>query len=339
MRKRNWRVCGPYKHELKRGLSWRIHVISPKGRRKVFSFSSQREAIAAYNDYCVKIRGDITITEAIERSVIRFENNDTRRCARSALRQFFKPKLTSTLSAITHQWCLNRYGDRVKSVAVATQHYEHIQATNLFIWCIEHGLANANPMAEIKRVGTPNKGKKQFRRSEFERFTLYCLRRNTASASALYLLAMTGLRTSELLSRQVRDFDECADGSFLYIPKSKTPSGVREIELPPVLADKIRPLTIGRRSEDYLFCNRSRNWLRLAMIRTCKAADVPYISPGALRGTHASIARKAGATAAILVRDLGHTTYQTTKDNYLNPGTEESARILDLTGRLAWAKS
>ena len=89
---------------------------------------------------------------------------------------------------------------------------------------------------------------------------------------------------------------------------------------------------MGKPSEGYLFAaktktgHRGRTWLREAVKRVCKEAKVPRVCPHGLRGTHATLAREAGATGHLVAKQLGHGSVRVTEEHYIEAGATERDR-------------
>lgn len=113
------------------------------------------------------------------------------------------------------------------------------------------------------------------------------------------------------------------------------------------MAEVLRPyllkLAEGRQPDDLLFAGRpaavikgrrrSRgleksarptDWLRRQVWEVCKLAGIPKVGPHGLRGTHASLAAEAGASAEVVSAALGHTSSSITRSAYAMPGSFES---------------
>ena len=72
--------------------------------------------------------------------------------------------------------------------------------------------------------------------------------------------------------------------------------------------------------------HRGRTWLREAVKRVCKEAKVPRVCPQGLRGTHATLAREAGATGHLVAKQLGHGSERVTEEHYIEAGATERDR-------------
>lgn len=138
-------------------------------------------------------------------------------------------------------------------------------------------------------------------------------------------LVFAGLRAHELSGLRWRDVD--LDNARINVRRSKTPAGLREISLLPVLADVLRRYRAASapvRSEDLVFPTRSgtergkdnlRNRvLRPALVRAdqlLEANEQPPLPAGltthGLRHTYASILIALGKDPVSVMAQLGHT--------------------------------
>lgn len=119
----------------------------------------------------------------------------------------------------------------------------------------------------------------------------------------LLLLLGTGLRISEGLAVRPVDFDR--ERLVLRVLDSKTPSGVREVDVP----DRFAGLVLGFRG---ITPQAARRRLRAA----CEAAGVPSIRVHDLRHTRATALLLAGAPAIYVCRQLGHSSPAFTMSTY-----------------------
>ena len=114
--------------------------------------------------------------------------------------------------------------------------------------------------------------------------------------------------------------------------EGKTDNAERQLEVPWELAELLLKQAEGKPSEGYLFAaktktgHRGRTWLREAVKRVCKEAKVPRVCPHGLRGTHATLAREAGATGHLVAKQLGHGSVRVTEEHYIEAAATEKAR-------------
>lgn len=91
-----------------------------------------------------------------------------------------------------------------------------------FRWVVERGYLRTSPFEKVKAVGKAHAGKLQLRIDEARKLTQVLVQAGQAGeegAIAAFCQLVLGLRTSEVLERQVRDLDD--DGYVLWIPSGK----------------------------------------------------------------------------------------------------------------------
>lgn len=209
-------------------------------------------------------------------------------------------------------------------------------AQNLFRWAAQKGYVRENPFAQVKPLGRPNRGKKQLRFEEAERFITTGFRLFEEKDDWLALAAVTalllGLRASETLHLRVRDLDR--GGTKLWVAASdsyrgKTANARRDLEIPKVLTPRLVKLAAGRAPDAYLFGAthtgkpRSRQVFHSAVHRVCKKAEVPQVCPHSLRGLWATAGVRSGAVSHAVAATLGHGSFEITARHYVQPGTLE----------------
>jgi hypothetical protein len=146
-----------------------------------------------------------------------------------------------------------------------------------------------------------------------------------ACAAMIY----TGLRPGEIMALQVRDQD--ADGTILWVEKSKTEAGKRGVDVAEVFRPFLRSLAQGRNSQDYLFefkpersrvCADERKRRSDALLRRtrslCKSAGLPVVCSHSMRGLHSTLAAGFGATGHAVAKALGHTSFNVTKRHHVD---------------------
>jgi integrase len=173
------------------------------------------------------------------------------------------------------------------------------------------------------------------------------------------LLARTGLRIGEALALTWSDIDFEAktisinktlvyplnSEPYLSTPKSKTSN--RTIKLDDETLKLMRKHKTNQKevvlayknykaSEDNLtFHQQDGRWLRTNVVReyfkeVCKRADLPVLSPHALRHSHAVHLLEAGANIKYVSERLGHASVKITADTYLHITDKIENDALDL---------
>jgi len=206
-----------------------------------------------------------------------------------------------------------------------------------------------SPFAGIQPVGRPNRGKKQLRFEEAERFITAGFRLFDEQQDTLALAAVTtlllGCRASEVIHLKARDLD--CGGTRLWVAaqdsdyRGKTHNAARNPEVPEVLRPRLLQRTIGMRPEDYLFGTastgrpKSRQALHDAVRRVCLSAQVSVVCTHSLRGLWATAGVRSGALSHTVAAALGHGSFKVTAKYYVQPGTLDGARTEQLMQLLA----
>ncbi|MGM0254716.1 MULTISPECIES: tyrosine-type recombinase/integrase [unclassified Enterococcus] len=161
-----------------------------------------------------------------------------------------------------------------------------------------------------------------------------------------YLLASTGLRLGEALALEWLDIDgdkltvnkslsyDDHNNSIITPPKSKT--SIRTIKIDDRLVHLLKKHKINKNecilryrsydspiNESMVFSNENGNYLRHSVVReffykTCERANVPVLSPHALRHSHAVHLLESGANIKYVSTRLGHSTISVTADIYMH---------------------
>jgi hypothetical protein len=131
-----------------------------------------------------------------------------------------KPMLDEQISAPSRHVellpCMNSYSSTEsrtsrKPLAAATQRLALWASRNFFAWASTALCVGSNPFKDVKPVGKVSAGKPQLRIEEARRFTQTAQELFEESGHALPIGAlvalMMGLRTQEVLLREVRDLD------------------------------------------------------------------------------------------------------------------------------------
>jgi integrase len=195
-------------------------------------------------------------------------------------------------------------------------------------WCAKRGWLAADPFAEVEGIGRPNKGKPQLHVDESRALIDACVAEGSRASIAVATAFLLGVRASEVTDRTVRDLDD--GGRLLWIDRGKTNAAQRYLEVPDVIREYLLAFKKGRPAAAYLFGKSdldrpSRFWLHWHCKRLCRAAKVPVVPPHGLRGTHATLAKQAGATSHLVAAQLGHASTAITEQVYIAPGEVDRA--------------
>lgn len=206
------------------------------------------------------------------------------------------------------------------------------QARSWGRWMAEKGWVAEDPFAKVKVYGKRKKGKPTLTRKEARQLMQTCLeaaafgsvllvcgakRRDRslalrAGACGVVAALLLGGRASEVAGIALRDLDD----DVVWIRGTKTANAERDLDVPDVLA---AALDVVARSE--LNRHRLYYWAK----KLCRAAGVPELSSQSLRATHATIARRAGATSELVAAQLGHGSTAVTEAHYIEQGASREA--------------
>ena len=220
--------------------------------------------------------------------------------------------------------CQRLYDEsRATGKSVDYQRNALLTARSLCTWLVETGALASNPFAGIKGVGKRKRGKTQLTIDEARRFVATCLAEDSIHATAALCCLLLAMRAGEIVGLTPRAIDD--GGRILRIERdtTKTDAGARLIEVPDVLRDRLPALAAA---------SITRHQINHHVHRLCKDAKVTDVGPHALRGTHASLATRAGATSQLVAGTLGHASTDITHQHYTDRGAvEEQAGRVALT--------
>jgi integrase len=350
VRQRREKVHGPYR----KGDRWRLIVVSAVGARRTLSFTSEAEAVekqAALLDAIAEIiqAPSRTVALAVAGYLAHLTTDGrapgTIETAGHRLRGLLRGCLDHPLADLTPALAKKLYEQRVASGAKPDTHQgELVVARQLLAWCIEQGWLpkSPNPFGDVKPRGRKRAGrsKAQLRVTEGRMLMDFLLARLaiqiTPELVAVLTAILLGPRAHEVVERDVRDLDD--DGHLLWIPDSKSDTGRRMLEVPALLRPFLVALAGDRGGNQPLFIatdspnakrkrgtrRATRFWLYYHCKLICKLANVPTMTPQALRRTHSSVARRGGATGEVVAAQLGQKSIAVQERSYVAPGAAEA---------------
>lgn len=228
-------------------------------------------------------------------------------------------------------------------LSVASRKLFISRAKTLFTWAHERGYIRVNPFADIKVLGKVRRGKPQLRIDEARRFIDTALRHYTETHQALAVAVagalFMGLRTGELLDRQVRDLED--GGRYLCIDRGKSQNATRRPEVPEPLRPYLLDLASQRGPSEPLFgyAPCGGKWHRQEVFnmtrRICELAGVPLVCTHSLRGLFATLAVQTGAATHAVAAALGHGSFSMTARHYAQANalvSAQVARVADVLG-------
>ena len=206
-------------------------------------------------------------------------------------------------------------------------------ARAFYAWCMDRDYVTANPFARVRGIGRVNTGKLQLRMDEVRQLVdLLHKHANEGHevAAALLLQLVLGVRSSEILHRQIRDVDD--GGRILWIPDGKTKNARRRLSIPEELLPLVKRLIAGREMEALLIgAGRTVPYTSTVLWKHlrnfCRRAGVQRVCPHSLRGLHSTLAIEAGSTSGAVIAQLGHSSFSTTERHYLDKDRRHDASM------------
>lgn len=347
-RKRSARAHGPYRH----GDRWRVVVVRANGKRDVRSFATEVEARAVLRDALRIVGGSVPVKDAIEQFEVWLKSTGVKavtvQTSRERLVRALGPYYSTPVSMIVTQG--KAIYDRLRvmeipdvetkrTYSVATQRNTLSVLKRFGGWLVDQGLAKRSPWAGVKPVGKAKRGKPQLRVAESRLLVETCIRElagGDVMALQPALCILLGLRASEVAGLECRDVDD--DGRLVWVAEAKTEAGKRFVEVPAMLRPTLAALAVdesGAIKPGQLIPGANRYSVHWHVKRLCRLAGVPVVSPHGLRGTHATLATSAGATAELVMAALGHTSTEVGRLHYTDPGVAgatKGRRVSDLLG-------
>lgn len=328
------RVLGPYRNAAK----WRLVVVEGSDRKSVL-VETEEKALALRRELETAItahRGRTVAEVAEEYLTLKKDSGATQTCL-----NFYRRAVAWLLPAdrpiqsITPEQAAELYTTFAKSsrqrdgepIAVQTHHNALKGVKAFFKWAVSRRYVSLDPFAEVKPLGMPRRGKKQFRIDEARRFVEAAQPKamaRDAAAAALLMEIYLGLRPMESLIRVVRDLDD--EGRVLWIPFGKTDSSRRRLQVPEPLRQVLLLHAAGKPPEAPLLGQLGEgfhglNYLHTHLHKLCEEAGVPKVCPHSLRGLSATLALEAGATGGQVAAALGHRSFAMTAKHYADPNT------------------
>jgi integrase len=332
-----WVSHKPYRHHQK----WRVWFRGADGRKCHHTFDTEEAAVA----FIQKERAKLLPTGGHATSDLLSQYLESRRPAlRPSSIQTLEFRIRTVIQgreavAVEIFPWTRAWSEHAAKQSVDSQHGILAATRGLIGWCVTAGFLRRDPLAEIQVNGHKKRGKKQLHIDESRCFVAEALKHpNDPMAVACAAMIYTGLRPGEIMGLQVRDLD--ADGTILWVEKSKTEAGKRAVEVAEVFRPFLQSLARGRKSLEYLFdfqpersrvCRDERKRRTDALLRRtrslCKSAGLPVVCAHSMRGLHSTLAAGFGATGHAVAKALGHTSFTVTKRHYVDREVLENASL------------
>jgi integrase len=307
------RIYGPYEH----GRRWRVTLRSD-GASRHRSFATRVEADAYIAEAEGQTRVEVSVSAAVELYAKSLADRGLRHATRARAENHLHRLLRTAEHGKRRLSWLARHGQQLYDAsqinAAVDTHRNALAAGKAFgAWLVKGGMLRANPFAAVEGVGRRRRGKPQLTVDESRKLIAGLMSRWTTDPRPEYAATIAalllGARATEVVVRDVRDLDD--GGRLLWIPDSKTEAGKRCLEVPEVLRpvllelarDRIGPVPLFRMRDG---ARATRWWLYHHARRLTGELAGRQVTPHGLRGTHASLARSAGATGEVVAAQLGH---------------------------------
>ena len=331
-----WVSHQPYRHHQK----WRVWFRGLDGQKCHRTFDTQDAALAFIQKARSKLlpAGGHPIGESVSRYI------DSRKAS-------LRPSSLQTLEFRTRTIIKGRdtvaveifpwtraWNEHVAKQSVDSQHGILAAVRGFSDWCVKAGFLRRDPLAAFQIQGRKKRGKKQLHIDETGLYVQEALKHPDPLAIASITTLYTALRPGEAMNLLVRDLD--ADGTILWVERSKTEAGKRAVEVAEVLRPFLKSLAQGRKPQDYLFdyqpersrickdASKRRTGALLRRTRSlCKSAGLPVVCAHSMRGLHSTLAAGFGATGHVVAKALGHTSFNVTKRHYVDQDVLETASL------------
>lgn len=226
---------------------------------------------------------------------------------------------TRRIGTVTPTMVQALYDDLGTRYAGGTVAHVHKVMRGIFQYAMTDGLIRSDP-TERRRVPKDRRDPPQaFTPDEARRFTDACA--SDPYGPILVVMLATGIRLGEALALHWADVDiegrtarihrtaQRSEQGWVVSERPKTASSNRTVVLP---ARAVLALRAAPRTSVLVFPHPEHGGLladgtvRSAMERVCRAADVPPLTPHALRRTCATLMLRQGVPPQVAAKQLGH---------------------------------
>lgn len=308
-----------YVHHDKKRNRWRVETRSPGGGRSYTTCTTRHEAEELADEIRMQFEtGQKSVSHAIDDYVatLRERGKSDRHVETTEYRLgIMFPRTDLFLNELTPRRAERLYADLRKRYSVDTHRNALSQTKTFCRWLVKKGALRRNPFNDVEGEGERNKGKEQLTIDESRKLLDTCLASDDVGATATLCCLLLALRANEIAKLTPRAIDD--GGRIIRVFKAKTKAGVRLVEVPEVLRDRL-PALVERGADRWWIHKQAKKW--------CEIAGVPQVGPHALRGTHASLAVQAGASSHLVAATLGHSSPAVTEAHYTKKQAQEGAR-------------
>lgn len=232
--------------------------------------------------------------------------------------RFGEDKMLSSITRQDMQLLLNKYGEGKTKESVRKVYGCLVPALRDAVY---EGLIQKDPTYKLKVQGTKaaqHEDDKYVTIEQYLDLMAYFKRRSELSYIALYLIAITGARFSEVNNMTWDDLNKGFE--MIHLPGTKTDTAARDVEI--IQADiehvKTQLAKRPRRIDGFLF-KRSSTAVRKAMKTAQKHVGISeedWVTIYGLRHTHCSFLLSKGVSIEYISKRLGHSNIMTTYNTY-----------------------
>lgn len=303
-----------------------MEVTRPSGKRATRTLATRELAEEIADHARSKMNGEAqTIRRAIEMFLAELEERKCKPSHLSSTRHRLNlmfDKQERSLWDLSPTVCQMLYDDlrakkrkNGKEYSVDYQRNTMLTSRAMCKWLVKAGVLNSNPFEGIEGVGKRKRGKTQLTIDESRKFLATCLAEDSVGATAAMCCLVLAMRCGEIVGLTQRSIDD--NGRILRIDEAKTTAGIRLIEVPEMMRARLPELANA---------DIDRHWINREVHRMCEVAGVEDVGPHALRGTHASLATRAGATSQLVANTLGHASTEVTTQHYTQASAVSETR-------------
>ncbi|NFA02990.1 tyrosine-type recombinase/integrase [Weissella cibaria] len=322
----NYKDGGKYKKKTKSGFktkaeanAWASSIEVQKSNVTALSLGDT-PFIDYYTDW-VETHIDSGIKEATARGY---------RIAQETAKKYFDNYKLNEITRIVYQRFIN---DFASTHAVATVKLRHSQIGIVLKQAFHDGIISVDPTYNVKFTGSKSRrtSLKYLEESDFFSIVHYIEKsKPDRYLFALFTMALSGVRSGEVLALTRDDIDETA--KTISITKSKTQkvpykittpktkSSIRTVTMPDKFFDEYRRYIATRGDDTSLFgdkANATNLYDKFVTVQKNLGIE-PRISPHGLRHTHASYLIAHGIDISYISERLGHKDVGTTQQVYLH---------------------
>jgi Site-specific recombinase XerD len=322
----NYKDGGKYKKKTKSGFktkaeanAWASSIEVQKSNTTALSLGDT-PFVDYYNDW-VETHINSGIKEGTARGY---------RIAQETAKKYFDNYKLNEITRIVYQRFIN---DFASTHAVATVKLRHSQIGIVLKQAFHDGIISVDPTYNVKFTGSKSRrtSLKYLEESDFFSIVHYIEKsKPDRYLFALFTMALSGVRSGEVLALTRDDIDETA--KTISITKSKTQkvpykittpktkSSIRTVAMPDKFFDEYRRYIATRGDDTSLFgdkANATNLYDKFVTVQKNLGIE-PRISPHGLRHTHASYLIAHGIDISYISERLGHKDVGTTQQVYLH---------------------